>query len=125
MREIKFRSWAVKEKRFVRHNVHIDGDGCMSWAFGYECHPVMRDEYIIEQFTGLLDSNRKEIYEGDIIKIPEIIPVVVSFRYGMFVQDTVGPTCSLIGFITEHSAFGSPVIIGNIHENPELLEVKS
>jgi hypothetical protein len=74
-----------------------------------------------EQYTGIKDKNGREIYEGDIIGIPEIVPIVVAFDRGAFIQNTVGPYSTLLDFISEHSLCGEPEVIGNIHESPELL----
>jgi uncharacterized phage protein (TIGR01671 family) len=73
----------------------------------------------IMQYTGLKDKNGKEIYEGDILKSNYSLPLVVVFSDGKF--------C----FYNSHSS-GSDVlsqmrveklgIIGNIFENPELLQ---
>ena len=73
------------------------------------------DECIIEQFTGLLDLNGNKIFEGDIVEMfIEGISVgtgKVHYRYGAF------------RILTRYLA-GHPhvVVLGNIHDNPELLE---
>lgn len=70
------------------------------------------------QFTGLYDKNGKEVFEGDVIKAPNGTRVYqVVFEMGAF---------RLIGKkqpIKQSSYLIKTMeIIGNIHENPELLE---
>ena len=82
---------------------------------------VNLDEIELMQSTGLKDKNGKEIFEGDILT-SQNYPVkgVVEFRtdLGLWVH-----------YLKEYSYFeylgnvaGSKEIIGNIYENPELLE---
>lgn len=83
-----------------------------------------------QQFTGLLDKNGKEIYEGDINKTHEVLKygsykvedtrlsynssnIQYDMYYGWYWEDTRGEQ--------EHFWDCSQIeIIGNIHENPEL-----
>ena len=74
----------------------------------------------IMQCTGLKDKNGKLIYEGDILKTKTDLAKVVYF-HGEFVLDSIHNTdFSFIDWDTTEQA-----AIGNIYENPELLEVKN
>jgi uncharacterized phage protein (TIGR01671 family) len=117
-----------------------------TWWYGYpslyEGNPVIHplqcvgasmlvDEDSVGQFTGLTDKNGKEIYEGDIVQWGDSehkIKQVVEFRNGAFgyVYDTIGsfvPYAANTNF--DFAAVGTDKrfeVVGNIHDNPELLE---
>ena len=76
-----------------------------------EVHPVM-------QFTGLLDKNGKEIYEGDICKSKSGLFHVEYVNAG-FSLKSLNKKCRNWAF-TQNSA-KSIEVIGSIYENPELL----
>lgn len=72
----------------------------------------------VEQCTSLRDKNGKLIYEGDIVKVYSITGVVVRDEYGFLFK--MGDVCEpLRHFDNAKKTFE---IIGNIHNNPELLE---
>ena len=124
MRKIAFRAWDAEEKNFI----YFDAlDGILS-----ECDETYLRRCVgrFEQFTGLHDKNDKEIYEGDILK--EIAPRGYIYRVfgvaGGFVINAFQDEITMLrfaepianmqtaGYIQEQCE-----IIGNIHENPELL----
>ena len=121
---IKFRAWDKNENQYF-----IGGNaGTLANLVCFDDLSMMKpDDYIWEQFTGLKDANGKEIYEGDIVHgydqepdkedgyIGSSVIDVVNFKYGAF---WIGDSWYKIMVMTP------PIVevIGNVHENPELLE---
>lgn len=124
MRGLKFRAWDKLDKEFA-HNIDCLLD--ISVAERVFALDDEGGELIIEQYTGLKDKKGKEIYEGDILRFKSGPKSVVKFceikdsdcTYFYLgwasVQDGYEPMslCEEAGFCE---------VIGNIHENPELLE---
>ena len=128
MREILFRAWDKVSKKYrefdgMHDTMTINEDGKVEY---YNLQNGSGgDEYILEQFTGIKDRNGKMIFEGDIVHIDnydEGWDSTVEFKGGAFAVDVEGREYdyTAIGW-TEYEA----VVIGNIHDNPELLEAKS
>jgi uncharacterized phage protein (TIGR01671 family) len=143
-RGIKFRAWETFDDGsgfFVNEDEWITVDqGGNVWDDG-----DVNTGIIIEQFTGLRDKNGKEIYEGDIVLAKVTIEVSDGEEFSYYQSDEEGnrtkhcckPKPSVVeytdrGYICKHSS-GKSVsfwlyrpdeaeVIGNIHENPELLE---
>ena len=119
MRELKFRAWWKDTKRI------LDGDEWYMTCSGakhlhYAVIPYSDDDFIVEQYTDLKDKNGEEIYENDILEDGSGEPLeywVVRFEDGKFIGSTQGVNEDIFE-LTDLE------IIGNIHENPELLEEK-
>lgn len=132
MREIKFRAWLKKEKimvliepieiiHFLKKYRFDDGlidDGCY----------FLKEEYFLMQFTGLKDLHGKEIYEGDILKIPsgyfgdsfykESLGIIEYLEDGFYPRNPYDKD----GTTWQDFNWGRTEIIGNIYENPELIK---
>jgi len=93
-------------------------EGCMECGL-----PVTEKVEVIPetvgQFTGLTDKNGAKIFEGDILHFDGIVNCLVSFVDGQFVVYNIRPFTALKIKMLD---YGECEIIGNIHDNPELLE---
>jgi uncharacterized phage protein (TIGR01671 family) len=117
MREIKFRCYDITEKTMY-YDIQDHNKGYLNFAYYLD----NTESFIIEQYTGLKDKNGKEIYEGDIIayeqmRIFESECFEVIFLEGAFKRKNKNYDLrDLTVFIDKIE------IIGNIHENPELIK---
>ena len=132
MRELKFRAWKMRNGKLQRYV--CTPFGLLDYAHKHPEAPVlhyievndirdfMPDADIIEQYTGLKDKNGKEIYEGDIMSDK----TVVEFSNDTDVIGSCGcciPRFFGSGFtISIDSRPEYLEVIGNIHENPDLLK---
>jgi len=126
MRDIKFRVWDGTRMLESWHSFYINSDS----GVAYECYAGGHgDSGSVEQivgakvmqFTGLLDKNGKEIYEGDIWEDADLCnlkgPVV--FKECRFIIEwTNGSSGDLHTNVTTGKR---GKIIGNIYQNPDLL----
>lgn len=129
MREIKFRAWDKTENRMARNveDLLFNSKGLYGVVLNHMGFAFRRrvKDVILEQYTGLKDKNGKEIFEGDIVRtklgdVQEIKFISQDFEDGVvrtFVSLSRKPPHLM-------AMANSDEIIGNIHENPELLEVQ-
>ena len=84
------------------------------------------DTTTVGQYTGLTDKNGKKIFEGDIVQYYGTYALEVFIENGhtkIRWFDTVTKSkCTELFFGHDEEALGEVEVIGNIHDNPELLE---
>ena len=112
-REIKFRAWDNKNKVMYPTAI-IDVSGNIMGMFEDQQSFFDTGRAEIMQYTGLKDKNGKEIYEGDILSW-SLSP---SLKYKPFLMTWN----ELEARFTDYSPKEKAAVIGNIYENPELLE---
>lgn len=84
MRQIKFRAWD-KHGEIFRTEFYINFDGVLYYNSSIGIKKCTEDNYVLNQFTGLLDKNGKEIYQGDIMKFLDENWLVIYFeQYASF-----------------------------------------
>ena len=126
MREIKFRGWfqCINGQEYWVYG-YLNKKKCGNWE-------ITNDEYItftvdnVGQFTGLRDKKGKEIYEGDICRTRDY------GKYGnpnseLLICNDFNEFIYTVLFSEDHRGLNGYIqkeieIIGNIHENKELLK---
>lgn len=138
MRKVEFRAWNTNDKymEFFENGkcglLYRYGELIVSSGYDGEDNPTFdydsRVKYEIMQYTGLKDKNGVKIFEGDFLTVlmifkggtlPHMGAIVYSNNDGSFVTKNE----SGITLLHNHLLVTAEVI-GNIHENPELLEAE-
>ncbi|NFH34504.1 DNA-packaging protein [Clostridium sporogenes] len=126
MKEIKFRAWDI-----ISYFDNEKPEKEMIYFYLYETRKIenLSLEAVEMQYTGLKDISNKEIYEGDILQGGYVNKLtggfesrlyIVEFEKGTFKGKLIGESPygdTWLNFINKKS-----YVIGNIYENPELLE---
>ncbi len=145
MREIKFRVWNTSLKKYIPdHLVHISLDGRLLFGALYfkpdlykYSSDILKGENVVEQFTGLKDKNGTEIYEGDIIQFEfwnEKYYRQIAYNSAIASYEAITVTSPTSKKLRQKAKYSFSElykisskgfkVVGNIHENPELLEEK-
>lgn len=101
----------------------VDKDNNQGYlAWGIDNHHLVKKD-TVGQFTGLKDKNGTEIYEGDILNFGNNNPVEVVFDNGSFnvFDEPLGWDFDIDEYPVR-TDFRYCEVIGNIYENPELIE---
>ena len=121
MREIKFRGFGKDEKgkHWIYGNLLDEKLIGLVAIQDEKCHVWEVDPETVGQYTGMLDCNGKEIYEGDIVSSDFWRGIICMYNAcWCAINESRGDILSLFDWR------GKLSVIGNIHDNPELLEVE-
>lgn len=126
MREIKFRAWKKQQNGNYKMNYEpfVYDNECLgefsmvniNKALANGGNAEYSEDNIFMQFTGLKDKNGKEIYEGDIAIFGSDPAEQIIFKDGAFRWG--GDFDYILQICEEYNI----EVIGNIYENPELLD---
>lgn len=129
----KYRAWnkSTKEMYEADDIVYIDFEEkqiCVKTLFFERASRYDFNDIVLMQSTGLTDKNGKEIFEGDILSVEtdeENVKVEVSWdsKHALFAFESKKYNEKIpLDELFEDNSYPFK-IIGNIYENPELLEV--
>ncbi len=120
MREIKFRAWSNFDKKMVFLNSAISIVNVFT-SIEYDVKDNVNPNFQLMQYTGLKDKNDVEIYEGDIVATKNSKYEIIFNKCCFWGIDRMGkyPIYQIYHYIMDDEKFE---VIGNIYENPELLE---
>lgn len=124
-RPIKYRAWDEKRKEYVKIVGVIDANTIITYD---EEGRYKEAKVVVEQYTGLTDKNGKEIYEADIIKchsqdtnpVGRVMYLAEWCAYEIVSYDP--EDCRVYNLESfSPTVNGYLEVIGNVHENKELL----
>jgi len=106
---------------YANDNPNLNVNNLRGWSI---------DEKYLMQFTGLKDKNGKEIFEGDIVRYilgKNTFTEVITYNkdlagFGFLSISIDDDYVFTLGELIENLDLSSIEVIGNIYENPELLE---
>lgn len=117
-REILFRAKRKYNGEWIYGDLQHNGKNIPKWVEGEEIIPET-----VGQFTGLTDKNGKKIFEGDIVKVKteyvDETVYFVAYRDCGF-KLIYRPSNGVVNLTNNKSRYIE--VIGNIHDNPELME---
>ncbi len=129
MREILFRGKQISDGEWVEGylGIEVNNSPVIQWCefdenYGVDC--VEESAVIPEtvgQYTGMTDKNGTKIFEGDIVKVENALV------RGIFAVEYFGiSACFIVSHGERRYFLGgcNSEVIGNIHDNPELLKTE-
>ena len=130
----KFRAWDSANKEMFKDTFAITESGQVvvveQESVASSPDYVFVDHLVIMQSTGLKDKNGKEIFEGDVLELKDCGETIGNvkvywddslalFQLDAIIVDEKAPIYKVVD--DENYSY---IVVGNIYENPELLEDK-
>lgn len=133
MKELKLRAWSIEHKCYVDVWEITFGDEGLPGVLSFEYNGLLHQEpvhnFVIEQYTGLKDKNGKEIYEGDTLGDMWRDGYIAwcdkckQLQYHILTHECM----ACLGDVQWYELVndnGKLEVVGNVHENADLLEKK-
>lgn len=127
-RLIKFRAWDEKHNRMIYDDILVYHEEGRLFSGISDPNEDWSEPQLL-QFTGLLDKNGVEIYEGDILRVDEMtfktsgpLPDILTVNYYVDTFELWKGDQPLFGLKLSYAK--SCEVIGNIYQNKELVDVK-
>lgn len=119
----KYRAWDSAKKEMFKDTFAITESGQVvvveQESVASSPDYVFVDHLVIMQSTGLKDKNGKEIFEGDVVKCNGLLGTIESFKAMWICSFVKYNNYQKVGFFAQEIE-----VVGNVYENPELLEDK-
>ncbi len=128
MREILFRGKRTDNKEWIEGSYIKSVVKACPFDYitpSYPTKPTQIYAITLGQYTGLIDKNGKKIFEGDILEFPDrLVEVFWHTHFGCWDSNFLKYTNKENGRVNMSpiSWGGNSKVIGNIHDNPELLK---
>lgn len=139
MREIKFRAWFKSDDdgAMLTHEDLINMDQETHAMYTIITNEEQDEDVVFMQYAGLKDKNGVEIYEGDICRVSDEEPYSNELFYADYDWSLIGEVSMIDCALFVHSNDGLSIplynirsgsieveVVGNVYQNPELLEVQ-
>ena len=131
-KQLKFRVWDKLNKNFIYPDKGYQGHYVLTLDGKFQNlqNGSGGEEYDVQQFTGIRDSDGKDIYEGDVVELVwtnRKNKCVIKYKHGSFIAEYLNPEGTMsFHWIHSIQMYGCPIkILENIYEKETKVEEKN